>query len=164
MPRTDHPPVRLGIVTGEERPRLSDDGRALAAALNGRGLSAEPVVWTTRDDWSTFDAVLVRSCWRYYERPDAFRNWIATVERAASAVFNPPDALRWNLHKFYLRELIDRDVDVLPTAFVERSSDRSLESILRTRGWEEAVVKPAVATSSAGAFRTSLESAVADHQ
>ena len=163
MPRSGSASIRLGIVTGEDRPRLSDDGRALVTALNDRGLSAEPAVWTTRDDWSTFDAVLVRSCWRYYERPDAFREWIATVERAVPAVFNPAGALRWNRHKFYLQDLIDRGVDVLPTAFVERSSDRSLESILRPRGWDEAVVKPAVATSSAGAFRAALESAEADH-
>ncbi|EFW93725.1 hypothetical protein ZOD2009_01240 [Haladaptatus paucihalophilus DX253] len=154
----------LGIVTGERAPELSENGRSVQAELRDRGWAAEPVIWMDEDiDWSRFDVALVRSCWNYHIRPDAFREWTEIVEEAGVTLLNPGEVVRWNMHKFYLRELAAEGVDILPTAWVERGSDGNLRTVLRENGWQEAVVKPAIGTSSANAWRTSVDEA-ADRQ
>ncbi|MFB6069073.1 MAG: RimK family alpha-L-glutamate ligase [Halobacterium sp.] len=152
--------LRVGVVTGPRTPELSAGGQALAAALRARGASASPLVWTA-GDFEPFDVVVLRSCWDYHERVDEFRAWLDDVAAAGVTVLNPPGVVRWNVHKFYLRDLREAGVPVLETAFVERGTDRSLADVLDARGWDEVVVKPAVATSSAGAWRASRADAAA---
>jgi glutathione synthase/RimK-type ligase-like ATP-grasp enzyme len=155
-PMTSDTPTRIGIVTGEEAPTLTADGRALSWALAQRGAATAALRWDDSSvDWATFDVALVRSCWSYYERLDAFQEWLSTVEDAGVTLLNPGDVVRWNVHKSYLRDLEAAGVPVLPTAWVERGTDASLPEILARHGWDEAVVKPAVGTSSDGVWRTS---------
>lgn len=153
---TDIDSLHLGVVTGPRNPDLTEGARALVAEFERRGATARPAVWTAEtENWDAYDVLLLRSCWDYHERVEDFRAWLATVEEAGVSVLNPADVVRWNVHKFYLRDLADAGVPVLDTAFVERGSDRSLTDILDGRDWAEAVVKPAVATSSTGAWRAS---------
>jgi hypothetical protein len=151
-------PLDVGIVTGEKAPSLTDDGKALAAELSTRGMDAEPVVWSDNEaDSTALDAVLFRSCWQYHRRPDAFRRWLDVLDSAGVPAFNPTSVVRWNMHKSYLRDLSDAGVDIVPTTMVPATSDEALASILKRRGWAEAVVKPAIGTSSAGVWRVSGE-------
>jgi len=153
----------IAIVTGEDAPNLTEDGRRLAEAFRDWGFAAEPVVWTdTGVDWGTFDVALLRSCWKYYARLNEFRELLDALEQAETTLLNPPAVVRWNLHKSYLLDLEARGVPVVPTELVERTGDRSLEAILRERGWDEAVIKPVVGTSSAGVWKTTVETAADD--
>ena len=157
---TYRPSPRIGIVTGETAPNLTEDGRALQTELRNRGLSAEPVLWTDSTvEWDTFDAVLVRSCWEYHTQLDSFENWLDRVESSDVVLLNSADTIRWNHHKFYLRDLEQRGVSILPTAWIERSTEIDLRTVLEYNGWQEVVVKPAVGTSSAGIWRTSHDEA-----
>ncbi|MFB6125105.1 MAG: RimK family alpha-L-glutamate ligase [Halanaeroarchaeum sp.] len=104
------------------------------------------------------DLVLLRSCFDYHTDPDRFDAFVDAVAESPATLRNPPDLVRWNRHKFYLRDLADAGVPILETEFVNREADRSLQSVLDDRGWEKAVVKPAVGTSSAGVFRTERSS------
>lgn len=158
-------PLRIGVVTGERAPDLSADGRAVVATFRERGYAAEPLVWSDDStDLQRFDVALLRSCWDYHTAPDAFRDWLDAVEAAGATVRNPPSLVRWNLHKRYLLDLAAAGLPVLPTAHVPASTDADLSAVLRDRGWTEAVVKPAIATTSAGAWRTSLADAETDQR
>ncbi|ARS90179.1 ATP-grasp domain-containing protein [Natrarchaeobaculum aegyptiacum] len=154
---------RVGILTGERYPDLFDDGKAIAATLEDRGVRADPIVWSAAGDLDAYDAVLVRSCWDYHTDPTAFREFLTTLERSDPDVYNPPSVMRWNAHKSYYRDLEAAGVPIPPSVCVEAGTDVALESILRQRGWTEAVVKPAVGASSTGVWRTSLDD-VADDQ
>nr|WP_305882962.1 hypothetical protein [Halobellus rarus] len=133
-------------------PDLVDDDASFVTALRDRGATATPVVWSDESvAWDDFDAVLVRSVWDYYRRPDEFAAWVDRVDAASPTVLNAPGTLQWNRHKFYLRDLEDRGVDTLPTEYVERGAAIALPDIFARRSWDELVVKPAV---SAGAFET----------
>ena len=69
-----------------------------------------------RRDWAAFDLIVVRSCWDYAERRDAFLAWAASLPR----VLNPVEVLEWNTDKQrYLTDLAAAGVPVVPTAFVE---------------------------------------------
>lgn len=152
---------RVGVVTGERKPELTPGARDLVAEFERRGATAGPVLWTGDEDWAAFDVLLLRSCWDYHEAIDAFRAWLDAVEAADVAVLNPVSVLRWSVHKSYLSDLAGAGVPVLPTAVVERGSGRSLPAVMDEHGWSEAVVKPAVGTSSAGTWRVSRAAAPA---
>lgn len=156
----------FAVVTAENRPELTADGRSLTVALRDRGFDVTPAIWSDPDvEWADFDVALLRSCWDYHEDVDAFREWLDDLEATGVTLRNPAHVVRWNLHKSYLRDLADAGVPTLDTAWVEASHDPDvdLEGLLRERGWDEAVVKPAVGTSSVGTWRTSIDEAKA-HQ
>ncbi|MFQ3293610.1 MAG: glutathione synthase/RimK-type ligase-like ATP-grasp enzyme [Natrialbaceae archaeon] len=151
------PPSTLAIVTGRFAPNLSDGGKKVAATLADRGISSEPVMWTDQSvEWNSYDAVLLRSCWDYPEDRGRFRAMLGEIERAGIPVCNPLSVIRWNLHKSYLTALADAGVQIPPTVVLEPGTDTSLENVLRTHGWEEAVVKPAIGAMSSQVWRTAV--------
>lgn len=159
------PTQSIAVVTDDDHPDLTDDGRAIAAALEAAGTVAEPFVWTDgAADPDHYDAFLFRSCWDYHTDYDRFSSFLDTVEAADTAVFNPVDVVRWNAHKSYLTALSAAGVRTTPTVWFEAGDDASLAAVLRERGWTEAVIKPAVGAGSEGVWRTSVGAAAADQR
>lgn len=148
---------RIGIVTGKSAPELTEDGRAVTAELEWRGYDTRTVWWNeTGADWSAFDALLVRSCWKYHEDPSTFRALLRTAERNDVTVVNPPDVIRWNMHKSYVLDLEAAGIPVAPTVPVEQSDDVTLAAVVGNQNWTDVIVKPAIGTSSAGVWRTAV--------
>ena len=126
---------------------------ALHEALTARGIPFERPVWNDPTvDWSTYDLAVVRTVWDYTIARDAFVAWAAHAGERTH-VENAPDVLRWNTHKGYLMELEERGAPVVPTAWLGRGDAVDLAALCRTRGWDEVVVKPAVAAGSDGLVR-----------
>src|ERR1700693_2131330 len=96
--------TKVALVTCAELPEPDPDEALLVDALRQAGLGAELLAW---DDPSAnpaaFDLCVLRSCWNYYEDPQAFLAWIATTA-AATKLQNPENVVRWNLHKRYLQK------------------------------------------------------------
>lgn len=160
MTGRDH--LVIGLVTDENWPDLPESDQRLAAELDRRGHVVEPVVWSDeRVAYDRFDLLVIRACFEYHRDIDAFLDWVDERSRETLTLLNPASVVRWNHHKFYLRDLIEAGIPVLETEFVE-AGRTGLEDILEERNWEEAVVKPAIGTSSVGAWRTSLDAAPAD--
>jgi glutathione synthase/RimK-type ligase-like ATP-grasp enzyme len=154
---------RVALATYARLPMLADDDRLLAAALHAAGVDVAPAVWDDPAvDWTSFDLVVVRSCWDYHTRLDDFLGWVDRLERAGTRVENSPAILRWNAEKTYLRDLAARGVAVVPTRWVRAGSDATLEAILGEAGWDEVVVKPVVSASATDTWRTTRARAGAD--
>lgn len=142
----------VALATCRQYPGLLDDDAPLVAALAAAGVKARPAVWDEPQDWRRFEAVLLRSVWDYYERPDEFLPWLAHLERVGARCFNPPALVRWNADKRYLRELAERGVPIPPTLWFERGSDPgAAAAAVAASGWDDVVIKP---TISGGAWRT----------
>jgi glutathione synthase/RimK-type ligase-like ATP-grasp enzyme len=137
---------------------------ALAAAVLGRaGVTVTPAVWDDPGvDWSAFDAVAIRSTWDYYLKADQFERWLRTFTPSGTRLWNPPRPVLWNMNKRYLLDLAGRGVNAVPTEYLTAGDRPDLKTVLERRGWDEAVVKPAVAVGSHGAWRTSRATATAD--
>jgi glutathione synthase/RimK-type ligase-like ATP-grasp enzyme len=147
--------TRVALATCRAYPQLAEDDRLLRDALIAGGVVAEPVVWDEEGvDWARFGAVVVRSTWDYHLRAEAFDAWIGGLERAGVPLWNPPEVLRWNSRKTYLRELEAAGIPTVPTRFVE-TGGASLASVLRETGWDEVVVKPVVSASAYETWRAS---------
>lgn len=150
--------MNLGLVTYEELPNLSDGDRPLMEAFRRKGISAEPVSWDDRDvDWSAFSHLLVRSTWNYHRQPDRFRRWLDRIEALSVDLWNPPGLFRWNMTKTYLRDLVDRDVNVIPTEFVSGRNPAEWEEVYERIGSEEIVVKPVVGAGAEDTVRLATE-------
>ena len=155
--------MRAGLVTYDREPALTEDDRPLISALAEQGLEGVAVRWDDPGaDWSTYVALVIRSCWDYHVRHDEFVRWLDMIEQIGLPVFNPVPLVRWNMDKRYLRELQQRGIAIPETQWLERGSTRSLAELLRDSGWTDAIVKPAISASATDTWRTSAASAPAD--
>jgi glutathione synthase/RimK-type ligase-like ATP-grasp enzyme len=140
----------IALVSCDRYPMLGPDDRHLLTALDEAGLAWEIRRW---DDpatvWNGYDAVIMRAPWDYYVRPAEFEAWLDARRRDGSRVLNPLDAIAWNMHKSYLRDLEAAGIRVVETEWVEDASH--VAAALARRSWDHAVVKPVV---SAGAWQT----------
>ena len=140
---------RLALVTYAGRPDLSESDRLLVNPLARQGVRAVPAIWNDAAvDWEQFDAVALRSCWDYHERPDEFRDWVNRLSGSGVLLINRPRTVIWNMEKTYLRDLASAGVPAVPTVWAD--SHTSLESTLSRQGWERAVIKPAIGASATG--------------
>jgi glutathione synthase/RimK-type ligase-like ATP-grasp enzyme len=90
---------------------------------------------------------VIRSCWDYHLKVDRFRAWIDRLEGMRVPLINPPDVLRWNIHKGYLLEVARAGARIPPTRIVAQGDRRPLGVIVRDAGWTASVIKPAISAS-----------------
>jgi glutathione synthase/RimK-type ligase-like ATP-grasp enzyme len=134
---------RVALVTCAEFPNLSPDDRLLIPELAGRGIHAEPVIWSDVSiRWTEFAAVVIRSCWDYFRDIASFRRWLDHLDATGVRVVNSTDVIRWNIDKSYLIQLADRGVATLPT--IHFSDVTELEGALAATGWPVTVLKPRI--------------------
>lgn len=156
---------RIGFATAAGWADLCSEDRSLVEPAARRGIRIEPVVWDAPgQDLEGLDALVIRSCWDYHRKPEAFRAWIDGLEARGVRVLNPPALLRWSLHKGYLLELARRGVTIPRTVMVARGGRESLAAILREYDMHQVVVKPAIGLCGYDAFRASGASAEADQR
>ncbi|MDP3737321.1 MAG: hypothetical protein Q8R02_08020 [Hyphomonadaceae bacterium] len=106
------------------------------------GLSIEPVRWVDATvDWKRFGAVLVNCAWDYQDRHEDFLaklDWFAAL---GIPVFNPPDLVRWNIRKTYLREFEQRGVPIIPTLWPEHPTGQDIEDSFGAFGTDDVILK-----------------------
>jgi len=145
----------IALVTARAARDLDDDLPPLHDALRQAGADVRIVEWDDADvDWSHFDLALLRSTWDYTERVVEFLEW---AKRAAThtRLLNPPDVVRWNTDKHYLRDLARAGIATVPSEFIEPGENAAtgLDQFLRGHASEEFVVKPAIGAGSRDAQR-----------
>lgn len=108
------------------------DSQPLVAALRGRGVHAEQLVWHDGTiDWAAYHLVVLRSPWDYTLRPAEFEAWL---DRAAglTRVLNEPELVRWNMDKRYLEQLAAAGIPGVPTSY--HGEEESLAKALAAVG------------------------------
>ena len=149
--------TRIALATSEEFPDLDPDSQLLMPAFEALGVDAVPSIWSDPNvDWASFDAVVIRSTWDYFEREDEFLAWVTQTGATAKRFINPPDLVEWNAHKTYLRELGAQGVPVVDTQWIDKGDTATVEH-------EQGIVKPAVSGGALGLKRvTNGETITAD--
>jgi len=144
--------MRLAIATSPDVPNLPPGELALVSALGQHGISATPAIWSTPEcDWAAYSAVVVRSCWDYHLRSTEFLKWIEHLEQKHVRVLNPPETIRWNIDKRYLKDLSARGIRIPDALWIGTGDQLNVAETCRSRGWHSAVVKPLVGAT---AYRT----------
>lgn len=99
------------------------DWPLLEAALTEAGVGPVTLAWDdSAVDWSSFDAVIVRSTWDSVDRPGEYLDWVEAVS-AATELHNSAEIVRWNLDKHHLKDLIASDLPVVPTQWIDHRAD-----------------------------------------
>jgi glutathione synthase/RimK-type ligase-like ATP-grasp enzyme len=146
-------PMKLGILTCKKLPQLLESDQKLIPLFAAHHFNVEAVIWDDMAvDWSTFDYLIFRNTWDYYEKEVAFNKWLEKIEQLGIPTFNSIATIQKNKHKFYLKELQSKGVLVLPTIFLEKNTSIPLAEII-PQHWQKMVVKPAF---SAGSYLTKL--------
>lgn len=141
--------LKIAIATCNKLPGLTENDRLLIPIFEAKGHKIVPEIWDNPEvKWNTYDLVLIRSTWDYYLKPDAFKNWISQFVNSKTRLINSPEIVLKNSHKFYLKELSEKGVNIIPTLF---SSEKIKLEIIKI--WEKVVIKPAV---SAGSHETKI--------
>ncbi len=149
---------KVALATYDGIPDLTEDDRLLIDCLYRYEMSAQAVVWDSSEvDWAAYDGVVIRSCWDYHLRPDEFSAWVSRIEDANVPLWNPPDVVRWNMDKGYLRELQEVGVAIPRTAWLDKGASVSLRTLMEEQGWQRAVVKPTISASAHRTWAISIE-------
>ena len=137
---------RVALVTCADLPDLYEDDVLLRNALTGIGIAAVPAVWSDPGvDWNSFDALVIRSPWDYFERATEFRAWLDARIAEGVMLCNAGEILDWNFDKGYMQELAQAGVPLVPTECVAKGERADIVTLARTRGWNDIVVKPTIA-------------------
>jgi glutathione synthase/RimK-type ligase-like ATP-grasp enzyme len=137
---------RLALATCAAMPGAYPDDAHLVVSLRALGIEPVSCVWSDPGvDWSSFDAVLIRTTWDYFQRYDEFLRWL---DRLPVPTINPAPMLRWNADKRYLLELQAQGVPIIP---MRVAPGRELRDVLAEQKGRDLVLKPTV---SGGAWHT----------
>ncbi|MBO3116436.1 hypothetical protein J4050_06740 [Winogradskyella sp. DF17] len=132
------------------------EDKLVVKALKDEGLKTERKAWDDITfDWSQTRCIIFRTTWDYFDRFDAFSNWLNTVA-TQTYLINSEALIRWNLDKHYLQHLKNKGINIPETEFIEPRSKASLKELHSRSGWTKTVLKPCV--SGAGRHTYKLDS------
>jgi glutathione synthase/RimK-type ligase-like ATP-grasp enzyme len=142
--------MKIGLLTCRNWAGASENEVALAAEIDKK-FEVDVLIWNDASvDWTSYNYLIFRSVWDYFEYPAAFSAWLNMLEKNNIKTLNPLPVIQQNQHKFYLRTLQQQGIDIIPTVFMPKNTGLNL-SFLSENNWERAVIKPAV---SGGAYLT----------
>jgi len=135
----------IAFVTSTEQPLMSNDDALTASMLSDLGYETKAMPWDDNSiDWKKFDAVVLRSCWNYHRKPQAFSNWLSVLDEQQVRVLNSAQVVRSNMHKAYLLALQQRGVLIPKTSLLQKESNIEWNKVLAQLALSKAVVKPAI--------------------
>lgn len=145
--------MKIALLTCKNLPNLTKSDQLLIPALAQHNIDAIPVIWDDKSiNWNDFDYLIFRNTWDYYEKQEAFNSWLNQIQTLGIKTLNPIEIIQQNKHKFYLKDLQNLGVKIIPTQFIDKTKQLNLKEILPSE-WTKAVIKPAF---SAGSYLTEL--------
>ncbi len=122
----------------------------LRKAATLRGVEIFDLAWDEPRVFSeSWDAVLVGTAWDYQDRQEEFLSAMEDLSRICP-LYNPPELLRWNSRKTYLRDLTGKGFLIVPTLFLESLNPEDLKDACQHFGTETLVVKRQVGANAEG--------------
>lgn len=121
--------------------------------LQQKGLDIHKEAWA--DDsvqWQQYDCIVLRSPWDYVEKPTQFYQWLDRMSELNIFILNPPDIVKWNCDKHYLKDIADAGLNVIPTAFIEKGEQFEPEQHFKAFNTGKLIVKPSISGSSKNTF------------
>ncbi|MTI87784.1 MAG: hypothetical protein FH748_07435 [Balneolaceae bacterium] len=123
---------------------LLTEDRLVREALEAQGLTVLRKDWADPHfNWKTTRAILFRTTWNYFDKFDAFKQWLHSVSQQ-TLLINSTHTISWNMDKHYLQDLQQEGIHIVPTRFIERRANLSLRELHKIEGWDTTVLKPTV--------------------
>ena len=145
--------TKVALLTCEKFPHLTPSDQLLIPVLAKHKIEAKAEIWDNpAADWTTYDYLIFRNTWDYYEKEKEFNLWLDQLEKLGIKTLNSTKIIKENKHKFYLKNLQEQGINIIPTLFQEKTNSLDLKAII-PNNWKKIVIKPAF---SAGSYLTTL--------
>lgn len=145
--------MKIAILTCEKLPDLNPEDQKIIPALAQYNIQATAAIWSDKTiNWSEFDYLVFRNTWDYFEKETEFKIWLNQIAQLEIKTLNPIVTIKQNIHKFYLREMEQQGITILPTVFIDKTNNLNLTELIPAH-WNKAVIKPAF---SAGSYLTEV--------
>ncbi len=140
--------MKIAILTCDKLPNLNTIDQLLIPELAKHNIQATIEIWSdTTIDWTKFDYLIFRNTWDYFERETEFNNWLQHIQKLGVKTFNPIEVIQQNKHKFYLKDIQNLGITIIPTVFIDKTNDFNLKGLI-PQDWKKAVIKPAFSGAS----------------
>jgi hypothetical protein len=148
----------------------SNDGWSIDADLafphmENLGWQIEPVPWRTAQcDWNCFAAVYIGTPWDYPQEPMQFIKLLETIDQSQAILVNDLSLVKWTVQKTYLRDLVERGVDIVSSAWFDTFSLQMLQDAFNQFDVAKVIVKPVISTNATDTYllQRDFSTAVAD--
>jgi glutathione synthase/RimK-type ligase-like ATP-grasp enzyme len=145
--------MKIALLTCSKLPDLTPQDQLLIPELAKHDITATAVIWDDATiNWESFDYLVFRNTWDYFEKETEFNHWLDKIEHLGIKTLNPIAVIKKNKHKFYLREMEQQGIKILPTVFIDKTTDLTIKELMPSQ-WQKAVLKPAF---SAGSYLTEV--------
>jgi glutathione synthase/RimK-type ligase-like ATP-grasp enzyme len=145
--------MKIALLTCEKLPDLNPEDQKIIPALAQHNIESSAVIWSDKTvNWTDFDYLIFRNTWDYFEKETEFKIWLDHIEKLGIKTLNPIEVIKQNIHKFYLREMEQQGITILPTLFIDKTAHLDLAKRIPSH-WKKAVIKPAF---SAGSYLTEV--------
>ena len=145
--------MKIALLTCKDLPNLTLSDQLLIPELAKYNHQATAVIWDDDQiNWNDFDLLIFRNTWDYFEKQTQFDNWLQQIEKAKIKTLNALAVINQNKHKFYLQDLQQKGIAIIPTVFIPKTNQLDLQQIV-PKHWKKAVIKPAY---SAGSYLTKV--------
>jgi glutathione synthase/RimK-type ligase-like ATP-grasp enzyme len=145
--------MKIALLTCEKLPNLTTSDQLLIPALAKHSVFAEAAVWDDKNvDWQQYEYLVFRNTWDYFEKENDFNTWLDSLEKMGIKTLNTVQTIKKNKHKFYLRDLEKKGVNIIPTLFIDKTDNLDLTELIPSQ-WKKIVIKPAF---SAGSYLTEI--------
>ncbi|SDG76604.1 hypothetical protein SAMN04488062_10272 [Flavobacterium omnivorum] len=145
--------MKIALLTCEKLPDLNPEDQKIIPALAQHNIESSAVIWSDKTvNWTDFDYLIFRNTWDYFEKETEFKIWLDHIENLGIKTLNPIEVIKQNIHKFYLREMEQQGITILPTLFIDKTAHLDLAKRIPSH-WKKAVIKPAF---SAGSYLTEV--------
>jgi glutathione synthase/RimK-type ligase-like ATP-grasp enzyme len=145
--------MKIALLTCKKLPDLTPQDQLLIPELKKHNIDVTAVIWDNSTiNWNDFDYLIFRNTWDYFEKENEFNLWLDQIEKLGIKTLNPLAIIKQNKHKFYLREMEQQGIKIIPTVFVDKRTELNLAELTPTH-WKKTVLKPAF---SAGSYLTEV--------
>lgn len=135
--------MKIALLTCQNLPNLYETDQFLIPELAKHNITAKATIWNDPTiNWNDFDYLVFRNTWDYFEKEKEFNTWLEYIEASGIKTLNAIEIIQRNKHKFYLRDLENQGVKILPTVFIDKTAALNLAEII-PQDWQKAVIKPA---------------------
>ncbi|MDX1585102.1 MAG: hypothetical protein R3222_00100 [Balneolaceae bacterium] len=130
----------------------------LIEPLSHYGWTVDMVSWRDPNPgWDQYDVVLIRSPWDYQQDVKAFLEVLADIDRSSALLENPLPLVKWNIDKFYLEDMADKGVRVVPTLWKDHFVKHELMDAFDHFETGELIIKPRVSANADHTYRVTRD-------
>lgn len=132
---------------------FKEEFSALEPCFRTKGFSLEKVIWTSSFNPNSYDALIPKAVWDYFDRPSQFRDFLNSIESGGAFLVNSASTVRWNMDKRYLDDCRLLGMPILAFKLFPKGSKLNLREICPFPDTPSLLLKPSI---SGGAKNTAV--------